>query len=210
MRWWLPSFKSLHAQQKKKKKQREYCKKHGGSEKQFSGIPNLSQPPFNWSTFLASVCWFLEWKLFLLLYQIYQLFKLSSVQFSHSLMSDSLPPHEPQHARPSCPSPTHRVHPNPCPSSRWCHPTILSSVIPFSSCPQSFPASGSFPMTQLFAWGGQIIGVSASASVLPMNTQDWSPLGWTGWISLQSTGLSGVFSNTPVQKHQFYGAQLSL
>ena len=101
------------------------------------------------------------------------------------------------------------VHPNPCPSSRWCHPTISSSVVPFSSCPQSFPTSGSSPMSQLFASGGQSIGVSASTSVLPMNTQDWSPLGWTGWISLQSKELSRVFFNTTVQKHQFFGAQLS-
>ena len=133
-----------------------------------------------------------------------------SIQFSRSVMSDSLRPHEPQHARPPCPSPTPDVHPNPCPLCWWCHPTILSSVIPFSSCPQSLPASGSFQMSQLFAWGGQSIGVSASASVLPMKTQDWSPLGWTGWISLQSKGLSRVFSNTTVQKHQFFGAQLSL
>ena len=110
------------------------------------------------------------------------------VQFSRSVMSDSLQPHEPQHTRPPCPSPPPGVHPNPCPSSRWCHPTIPSSVVPFSSCPQSFPASGSFQMSQLFASGGQSIGVSASTSVLPMNTQDWSPLGWTGWISLQSKG----------------------
>ena len=109
---------------------------------------------------------------------------LSSVQFSCSVMSDSLQPHEPQHARPPCPSPTPGVHPNPCPSGQWCHPTISSSVIPFSSCPQFFPASGSFPMNQLFASGGQCIGVSASTSVLPMNTQDWSPLGWAGGISL--------------------------
>ena len=109
-----------------------------------------------------------------------------SIQFSCSVMSDSLWPHELQHARPSCPSPTPRVHPNPCPLSRRCHPTISTSVIPFSSCPQSFPASGSFQMSQLSASGGQNIGVSASTSVLPMNTQDWSPLGWTGWISLQS------------------------
>ena len=122
----------------------------------------------------------------------------SSVQFSRSVVSDSLRPHEPQHARPPCPSPTPRVFPNPCPSSRWCHPAISSSVIPFSFCPQSLPASGSFPVSQLFACGGQSIGVSASASVLPMNTQDWSPLGWTGWISLQSKGLSRVFSNTTV------------
>jgi len=113
-------------------------------------------------------------------------------------MSDSLQPHEQQHTRPPCPSLTPRIHPNPCPSSQWCHPAISSSVIPFSSCPQSFPASGSFPMSQLFASGGQSIGVSASASVLPMNTQDWSPLGWTSWISLQSKELSRVFSNTTV------------
>ena len=119
-------------------------------------------------------------------------------------MSDSLQPHESQHARPPCPSPTPGVHPNSCPLSRWCHPTISSSVIPFSSCPQSFPASGSFPMSQLFAWCGQSIGVSASTSVLPMNTQDWSPLGWTGWISLQSKRLWRVFSNTTVQKQQFF------
>ena len=132
-----------------------------------------------------------------------------SVQFSRSVVSDSLPPHESQHTRPPCPSQIPRVYPNPCPSSWWCHPAISSSVIPFSSCPQSFPASGSFPMSQLFASGGQSIGISASTSVLPMNTQDWSPLGWTGWISLQSKGLSRVFSFTTVQKHQFFGAQLS-
>ena len=130
-------------------------------------------------------------------------------QFSRSVMSDSLWPHEPKHARPPCPSPTPWVYPNSHPSSRWCHPAISSSVIPFSSCTQSHPASGSFQMSQLFASGGQSIRVSASASVLPMNTQDWSPLGWTGWISLQSKGLSRVFSNTTVQKHQFFGAQLS-
>ena len=120
----------------------------------------------------------------------------SSVQFSRSVVSDSLWSHGLQHARPPCPSPTPRVHPNPCASSRWCHPTISSSVVPFSSHPQSFPASGSFQMSRLFASGGQSIGVSAS-SVLPKNTQNWSPLGWTGWISLQSKGLSRVFSNTP-------------
>ena len=114
----------------------------------------------------------------------------SIIQFSSVTQSYlTLRPHEPQHARPICPSPTPRVHPNPCPLCRWCHPTILSSVVPFSSCPQSFPASGSFQMSQLFVSGGQSIGVSASTSVLPMNTQDWSPLGWTGWISLQSKGL---------------------
>ena len=124
----------------------------------------------------------------------------SSVQFSHLVMSDSLRPHESQHTRPPCPSPTPRVHSNSHPSSWWCHPAISSSVIPFSSCPQSLPASESFQMNQLFTWGGQSIGVSALASVFPMNTQDWSPLGWTGWISSQSKGLSRVFSNTTVQK----------
>ena len=130
-------------------------------------------------------------------------------EFSRSVVSYSLWSHEPQHARPPCPSPTPRVHPNSCPLSQWCHPTISSSVVPFSY-PQSFPASGSFQMSQLFVSGGQSIGISASASVLPMNTQDWSPLGWTGWISLQSKGLSRVFSNTTVQKHQFFSTQHSL
>ena len=124
-------------------------------------------------------------------------------------LSDSLRPHEPQHARPPCPSPTPRVYSDSRPLCWWCHPTISSSVVPFSSCPQSLPASESFPMSQLFAWGGQSIGVTALASVLPKNTQDWSPLEWTGCISLQSKGLSRVFSNTTVQKHQFFGAQLS-
>ena len=136
--------------------------------------------------------------------------KCGSVQFSHLVVSNSLRPHELQHARPPCPSPTPGVHPNSCASSQWCPPAISSFVIPFSSCPQCFPASGSFQMSQLFTSGGQSIGVSASASVLPLNTQDWSPLGWTGWISLQSKGLSRVFSNTTVQKHQFFSAQLSL
>ena len=132
-----------------------------------------------------------------------------SVQFSCSVVSDSLWPHESQHSRPPCPSPTPRVHSNSCPLSQWCHPAISSSVVSFSSCPQSLPASGSFPMSQLFAWGGHSIGVSALASGLPMSTQSWSPLGWAGWISLQSKGLSRVFSNTTVQKHQFFRAQLS-
>ena len=114
---------------------------------------------------------------------VYILYVCISVQFSHSVVSDSLQPHEPQYARSPCPSPTPGVYPKSFPLSRWCHPTISSSVFPFSSCPQSFPASGSFQMSQLFASGGQSIGVSASISVLPMNTQDWSPLGWTGWIS---------------------------
>ena len=133
----------------------------------------------------------------------------SSIQFSHSVVSDSLRPHELQHARPPCPSQTPGVYSNSCPSSRWCHPAISSSVVPFSSCPQSLPASGSFPTSQLFAWCGQSIGVSAPASVLPMNTQDWFSLEWTGWISLQSKRLSRVFSNTTVQKHQVFCAQLS-
>ena len=133
----------------------------------------------------------------------------SSVQFSHSVVSDSLRPHELQHARPPYPSPTPGVHSDSRPSSRWCHQAISSSVIPFSSCPQSFPASESFPMSQLFAWGGQSTGVSALASFLSKNTQDWSPSEWTGWISLQSKGLSRVFSNTTVQKHQLFSTQLS-
>ena len=134
---------------------------------------------------------------------------LSSVQFSRSVVSDSLQPHELQHTRPPCPSPTTRVHPNSCPSSWGCHPIISSSVVPFSSCPQSLPALESFQMSQLFSSGGRSIRISASASVLPKNTQDWSPLGWTGWISLQSKGLSRVFSSTSVQKHQFFSPQLS-
>ena len=133
-----------------------------------------------------------------------------TVQFSCSVMSASLRPHGLQHSRPPCPLPTPGACSNSCPSSRWCHPIISSSVVLFSSSLQSFPASESFPMSQLFASGGQSIGVSASASVLPMNIQDWYPLGWTGWISLQSKGLSRVFSNTTVQKHQFFCAQLSL
>ena len=135
----------------------------------------------------------------------------SSVKFSRSVMFSSLQPHGLQHTRPPCPSPIPRVNPNSCPLSQWCHPTISSSVVTFSYCPQSFPASGSFPMSQLFtSQSGQSIGASASTSVLPMNTQDWFPFGWTDWISLQSKGLSRVFSNTTVQKHQFSGTQLSL
>ena len=131
----------------------------------------------------------------------------ASVQFSRSVVSDSLWPHKLQRTRPPCPSPTPEVYPNSCASSWWCHPAISSSVIS-SSCPQSVPASESFPMSHLFACGGQRTGVSALASFLPMNTQDWSPLEWTGWISLQSKGLSRVFSNTTVQKHQFLSSQL--
>ena len=137
-------------------------------------------------------------------------FQFSSVQFSHSVMSNSLWTHGLQHARPPCPSPTPRVYSNSCPLSQWCHPTISSSAVPFSSCLQSFPASGSFPLSQLFTSGGQSTGASASASVLPVNIQDLSPSGWTGWIFWQSKGLSRVFSNTIVQKHQFFSTQLSL
>ena len=140
--------------------------------------------------------------------QSYKL-RFGSVHFSHSVMSDSLRPHELKHARPPCPSPTPGVHSDSRPSSQWCHPAISSSVVPFSSCPQSLPASESFPMSQLFTWGGQSTGVSALASFLPKNTQDWSPSEWIGWISMQSKGLSRVFSNTTVQKHQFFGAQTS-
>ena len=135
---------------------------------------------------------------------------MTSVQFSHSVMSDSLWTHEAQHTRPPCHSATPGDYLNSCPLSRWCHQTISSSVGPFSSCPQSFPASGSFQMSQLFASGDQSTGVSVSTSVLPMNTQDWSPLGRTGWISLKSKALSRVFSNTTVQKYQLFSAQLSL
>ena len=133
---------------------------------------------------------------------------ISSVRCS--VVSDSLRPHGLQHTRLPCPSPTPETYSNSCPLSQWCHPTISSSVVPFSSYLQSFPATRSFQMSQLFTSGGQSIGVSASTSVLPMNTQDWSPLGLTSWISLQSKGLSRVFSNTTVQKHQFFSAQLSL
>ena len=136
-------------------------------------------------------------------------FVFSSVQFSHSVVSDSLWPHESQHTRPPCPSPTPGVHPNPHPSSQWCHPAISSSVVPFSSCPQSLQASESFPMSQLFAWCGQSTGVSALASFPPKKSQGLSPSEWTDWISLQFKGLSRVFSNTTVQKHQFFGPQLS-
>ena len=135
-----------------------------------------------------------------------QCWKFSSVQFSRSVMSDSLWPHELQHDRPPCPSPTPGVHSNSC---RWCHPAISSSVVPFSSCPQSLPASESFPMSQHLAWCGQSTGVSALASFLPKKSQGWSPSEWAGWISLQSKGLSRVFSNTTVQKHQFFSAQPS-
>ena len=141
---------------------------------------------------------------------IFAKYMYESVQFSCSVVSNSLWPHALQHARLSCPSLTPGAYSNSCPLSGWCHPTISSSVIPFSSCLQSFPASGSFQMSQFFTSGGQSIGVSASASVLPMYIQDWFPLGLTGWISLQSKRFSRVFSNTTVQKHQFLSAQLSL
>ena len=135
--------------------------------------------------------------------------QFSSVQFSHSVVSDSLRPHELQHARPPCPSPNPGVHSDLHPSSQWCHPAISSWVIPFSSCPQSLPESESFPMSQLFSWGDQSTGASALASFLPKKSQGWSPSEWAGWISLQSRGPSRVFSNTTVQMHQFFGAQPS-
>ena len=160
------------------------------------------------SRFLVGVTFFLAFYLHCIFWSCAKLF--SSVQFSRSVVSDSLRPHKSQHIRPPCPSPTPGVYSDSCLLSQWCHPAISSSVVPFSSHTQSLPASGSFRINQLFTWGGQNIGVSASASVLPMNTQYWSPLGWTGWITLQSKGLSRVFSNTTVQKHQFFSAQLSL
>ena len=144
-----------------------------------------------------------------ILFTVHTKYFIRSDQISSSVMSDSLGPHESQHARPPCPSPTPRVHSDSRSSSHWCHPAISSSVVPFSSCPQSLPASESFPMSQFFTWGRQSTGVSALASFLPKNTQDWSPLRWTGWLSLQSKGLSRVFSNTTVQKHQFFGTQPS-
>ena len=136
-------------------------------------------------------------------------YQIRSDPISRSVMSNSLRPHESQHARPPCPSPTPRVHSDSHSSSQWCHPAISSSVVPFSSCPQSIPASGSFPMSQLFAWGGQSTGVSALASFIPKKSQGLSPSEWTGWISLHSKGLSRVFFNTTVPKHQFFGAQPS-
>ena len=135
--------------------------------------------------------------------------QFSSVQFSGSVVSDSLWSHESKHARPPCPSPSPEVHSESNPSSPWCHPAISSSVIPFASCPQTLAASEAFPMSQLFSWGGQSTGVSALASFLPKKSQGWSPSEWTGWIFLQSEGLSRLFSNTAVRKHQFFGAQLS-
>ena len=137
------------------------------------------------------------------------LYSISSVQLSRSVVSNSLRPHEAHHARPPCPSPTPGVHPDSRPLSQWCHPAISSSVIPFSSCPQSLPASEYFPMSQHVTWGGQSTGVSALASFLPKKSQGWSPSEWTGWISLQPKGLSRVFSNTTVQKHLFFSTQFS-
>ena len=134
---------------------------------------------------------------------------MRQVQFSRSVVSDSLRPHESQHTRPPCPSPSPGVHSDSRPSSQWCHPAISYLVVPFSSCPQSLPVSESFPMSQLFAWGGQSTGVSALASVPPKKSPGWSPSEWTGWIFLQSKGLSRVFSNTTVPKHQFFSAQPS-
>jgi len=163
----------------------------------------------SWKAILLKV-FFLSLKMFF--YEVFQTNKsvqFSSVQFSCSVTSIYLRPHRLQHDRVPGPSPTPRAYLNSCPLSWWCHPTISSSVISFS-CLQSFPAPGSFSMSQLFTSGDQSIGVSASASVLPVNIQDWFPLGWTGWISLLSKGLSRVFSNTTVQKHQFFGSQLSL
>ena len=153
------------------------------------------------SAFLTLLCSILECS-----HDHYHLLSTYYVQFSSVVAQSCMTPH----ARPPCPSPTRRVYSDTCPLSQWCHPTVSSSLIPFSSCLQSFPASGSFQMSQFFTSGGQSIRVSASTSVLPMNTQDWSPLGWTGWISLQSKGLSRVFSDITVQKHQFFSAQLSL
>ena len=161
------------------------------------------------SQIISVCCSFHSSHAFLYPFFLFSKIQFSLVQFSRSVVSKSLRPHELQHTRPPCPSPTPGVYPNRCPLSRSCHPTISSFVMPFSSRLQPFPATRSLQMSLFFTWGGQSIGVSASASVLPMNTQDWSPLGWTGWISLQSKGLSGVFSNTTVQKHQFFGAQLS-
>ena len=142
-------------------------------------------------------------------YSIHVKLHCVSVQFSRSVVSDSLGPHESQHVRPPCPSPIPGVHSNSSPLSQWCHPAVSSSVVPFSSCPQSLRSSESFPMSQIFTWGGQSTGVSALASFLPKKSQGWSPSEWTGWISLLSEGLSRVFSNTTVQKHQFFGAQPS-
>ena len=190
---------SSPGQKKKKLLQRRKGSWNGYSKYvAFHGL-NLCQER---SLLCVGLCYcYSSWELPLLISQLCVI-KVFVIQFSSvAQLCPTLQPHEPQHDRPPCPSPTPGVYPNSCSWSHWCHPTISSSVIPFSSCPQSFPAWGSFPMSQLFASGGQSIGVSDSTSVLPMNIQDWSHLGWTGWISLQSKGLSRVFSNTTVQRH---------
>ena len=165
-----------------------------------------------WVSYVLNVAlqFLLNFKYFPILFWFIPYIQFSSVQFSRSVVFNSLQPHESQHARRPCPSPTPRVHSDSRPLIQWCHPAISSSVIPFSSCPQFLPASESFPMSQLFAWSGQSTGVSASVSFPPKKSQGWSPSEWTGWISLKSKGLSRVFSNTTVQKHQFFGAQLAL
>ena len=165
--------------------------------------PGMQRVVHDWTTELTDWSIYLSWYLFCLTISIF-------CQFSCSVMSDCLQIHGLQHTRLPCPSPTPGAYSNSSPLSRWCHPTISSSVVPFSSHLQSFPPSGSFPMSQFFTSRGQSIGVSASASVLPMNIQDWFPLGWTGWISLQSKGHSSIFSNTTIQKHQFFSTHLSL
>ena len=171
-----------------------YCNKNDKTQSKRENLENRQGKMIIFKGYTA------DWQLILKINK--KVSKKNSVQFSSVSQSClTLRPHEPQHARPPCPSPTPGVYPNSCPLSRWCHPTISSSLVPFSSCRQSFPASGSFPVSQLFAWGGQSIGVSASASVLLMNTLGWSPLGWTDWISFQSKGLSSIFSNTTVEKH---------
>ena len=168
----------------------------------------LNARPLYYSKNLEPILFLCIYRWFLYMLNVCRMQLLSSVQFSCSVVSDSLQPHKLQHVGPPCPSPTPGVHSNSWPSSQWCHPAISSSVVPFS-CSQSLPASESFPMSQLFTWGGQSTGVSALASFLPKKSQGWSPLECTGWISLQSKGLSRVFSNTTGQKHQFFGAQLS-
>ena len=173
-------------------------------------VPDFSGKAFSFLPLSIMLVMSLSWIPFIMLRCVLYLLILScSVQFSHSVVSDSLWSHESQHTRPPCPLATPGVHSDSYPSTQWCHPAISSSVIHFSLCPQSLPASESFPMSQFFTWGGQNTGVSTLASFLPKNTQDWSRLEWTGWISLQSKGLSRVFSNTTVQKHQFFGHQLS-
>ena len=169
-------------------------------------LASWGQPELNELVYMSCSGQCLWYKKDLILFSSVQ---FSSVQFSHSVVSNSLRPLELQHTRPPYPSPTPGVHSNSRPSSRWCHPAMSSSVVLFSSCPQSLPASESFPMSQLFAWGSQSTGASALASFLPKKSQGWSPLEWTGWIFLQPKGLSRVFSNTTVQKHQFFSAQLS-